>query len=126
MGPLPANQLFTTCLIVGRTGWTTKFRMNWVRTCSWARQIALLAGLLLLAICFCVARRRKRLTVCAIHWGWLSDTSPHGMCRHKCLRLRGDGRENAVLVEPHAVGAAAVFGGLEARASNLYRVSKSG
>jgi hypothetical protein len=126
MRPLPANQLFTTCLILGCTGWTTIFRMNWVRTCSWARQIALLAGLLLLAICFCVARRRKRLAVCAIHWGRLSDTSPYSMCRHKCLRLGRDGRENAVLVEPHAVGAAAVFGSLETRASDLCNVSESG
>jgi hypothetical protein len=112
--PLSTNQLFTAGLILGRTGWTTIFRMNWVRTCSWARQIALLAGLLLLAIRFGMARWRQRLAICAVHWGWLSDAAPNGMCRNESLGLGRNGRENAVLVEPHAVGAAAVFGGLEA------------
>jgi hypothetical protein len=101
--------------------------MNWVRTCSWARQIALLTRLLLLlTICFRMARRRERLAICAVHWGRLSNASPYGVCRNKSLCLRRDGREDAVLVEPHAVGAAAVLGGLEAGASDLRRVSEIG
>jgi hypothetical protein len=123
MRPLPAIQLFTTCLIMGSTGWTI-FRMNWVRTCSGARQIALLARLLLLlTICFSMARRWKRLAICAVHGRWLPNTPPNGVCRNKSLSLRRDRRENAVLVEPHAVGAATVLGGLEARAANLCVVS---
>jgi hypothetical protein len=86
--------------------------MSWIRTCSWARQVALLAGLLL-AICFGVARRRERLTICAVHGRWLPDTPPDSVCRNKSLCLRRHRREDAVLVEPHAVGAAAVLGGLE-------------
>ena len=120
--PLPtAIQLFTACLILGSAGWTI-FRVSWVRTCSWARQIALLSRLWL-TICFCVARRRERLAVRAIHGRWLSNTAPDRVCRDESLRLRRDGREDAVLVEPHAIGAAPVLGGLEARASNLLRVS---
>jgi hypothetical protein len=45
------------------------------------------------------------------------------MRRNKSLRLSGDGGEDAILVEPHAIGAAAVLGRLEARASNLWSVS---
>jgi hypothetical protein len=100
--------------------------MNWVRTCSWARQVALLARLLrwLLAVCFGMARGRERLAICAIHGRWLPDTPPNRVCRNKSLCLRRDRREDTILVEPHAVGAAAVLGGLEARAANLCVVSK--
>ena len=100
--------------------------MNWVRTCSWARQVALLARLLrwLLAVCFGMARGRERLAICAIHGRWLPNTPPNRVCRNKSLCLRRDRREDAILVEPHAVGAAAVLGGLEARAANLCVVSK--
>lgn len=71
-----------------------------------------------------MASRRKRLPVGTIH-GWrLANTSPDGVSRNKSLSLCGNGSEDAVLVEPHAVGAAAVFCRLEARASNLWgRVS---
>jgi hypothetical protein len=86
--------------------------MSWVRTCSWARQVALLAGLLL-AICFGVAGRRERLAICAVHGRWLPNTPPNGVCRNKSLCLRRHRRKDAVLVKPHAVGAAAVLGGLE-------------
>lgn len=123
MRPLPAIQLITACLIVGSTG-RTIFRMNLVRTCSWTGQILLLLRLAgLLAICFRMARRRERLAICAVHGRWLSDTAPDGMRRHKSLSLSRDWREDAVLVESHAVGAAAVLGGLEARASDLQKVS---
>jgi len=90
--------------------------MNLVRTCSWAGQILLLLRLLArrLAIRFRMVRRRERLSVRAIHGRWLSDATPDRVCRHEGLCLRRDGREDAVLVEPHAVGAAAVLGGLEA------------
>lgn len=86
-------------------------------SCSGARQILLLATWLCVGLV--LARRRKRLPVGAIH-GWrLSDTAPDGMGWDKGLRLGGDGCEYAVLVEPHAIRAAAVLGGLEARATNL-------
>jgi hypothetical protein len=119
--PLPAIQLLTTTLILGRTRWTI-VRMNWVRTCSWAGQILRLLprGL---AIGVPVACRRKWLSVRAIHGRRLSDTPPDGVCRDKRLCLGGDGREDAVLVESHAIRAAAVFGRLEARAPDLQRVS---
>lgn len=63
--------------------------------------------------------RRKRLAIGTIH-GWrLANTSPDGVGRNKSLSLCGNGCEDAVLVEPHAVGAATVLCRLEARASNL-------
>jgi hypothetical protein len=125
MRSLPAIQLFTTGLIWGSTG-RTIFRMNWVRTCSWARQILLLLRLWLarrLAIRVPMVCRRKRLAIRAIHGRWLSHATPDRMCRHERLRLRRDGREDAVLVEPHAIGAAAILGGLEAGAPDLHSVS---
>lgn len=124
MRPLPAIQLFTATLILGSTGWTI-FRMNWVRTCSWARQVALLAWWWRwLPISITMACRRERLPICAVH-GWrLSHAPPDGVCRNKSLRLGRDRREDAVLVEPHAIGASAVFGGLEARAAYLCCVSR--
>ena len=45
------------------------------------------------------------------------------MCRNKRLRLGRHWGEDAILVEPHAVGATAVFSRLEARAANLGKVS---
>jgi hypothetical protein len=98
--PLPAIQLITVCPVWRSTG-RTIVRMNWVRTCSGARQILLLAGRL--AICFRMARWRKRLAICAIHGRWLPNTTPDGVCGDKGLRLGGDGGEDAVLVEPHAI-----------------------
>ena len=91
--------------------------MSWVRTCSWAGQILLRAPWL--AVGLAVARRRKRLPVGTIHWRGLADAAPDGMGGNKSLRLCRNGGEDAVLVEPHAVGAAAVLCRLEARASNL-------
>lgn len=41
------------------------------------------------------------------------------MCWDKCLRLRGDRREHALLVEPNAVTATSILGALETRASDL-------
>jgi hypothetical protein len=120
--PLPANKLFTACLIVCSTGWT-KFRVSWVRTCSWAGQILLLRALLLVRLC--VARRRQRLAIRAVHGRRLPDTTPDCVSRNKRLSLCRDGSENAVLVESHAVGASAVLGRLETRASDLQEVSGS-
>jgi hypothetical protein len=91
--------------------------MSWVRTCSWARQILLWARWLTIGLA--VASRRKRLAICAIHGRRLADTAPDGVGGHKSLRLCRNGSEDAVLVEPHAVGAAAVLCRLETRASNL-------
>jgi hypothetical protein len=91
--------------------------MSWVRTCSWARQILLLARWLPVGIT--VARRRKGLPIGTVHGRWLSDAAPDGVGRDESLGLRGDGGEDAVLVEPHAVGAAAIFSRLEARAPDL-------
>jgi hypothetical protein len=121
MRPLSAIQLFTTRLILGSTRWTI-VRMNWVRTCSWARQVLRLLPRRL-AIGIPVACRRKWLPICAIHGRWLSDTPPDGVRRDEGLRLRGDGGEDAVLVEPHAIRAAAILGRLEARAPDLQSVS---
>lgn len=72
-----------------------------------------------LAIGVGVARRRQRLPVRAVHGRGRADAAPDGVCGHKGLRLRRHGREDAVLVEAQAVGAAAVLGGLEARAADL-------
>jgi hypothetical protein len=85
--------------------------------CSWAGQILLLLAWLLVRLC--VARRRKRLAICAVH-GWrLPDTTPDSVSRDESLCLRRDWSEDAVLIESHAVGAAAILGRLEARASDL-------
>jgi hypothetical protein len=119
--PLPAIQRITACLIVRSTR-RTIVRMNWVRTCSRTGKILLLVRRLPIGLG--VARRRERLPVGAVHGGRLSHTPPDSMSRHKSLCLSGDGSEDAVLVESHAVGAAAVFGRLEARTANLHRVSE--
>jgi len=119
--PLPAIQLLTGCLIVRSTG-RTGIWISLVRTCSGAGQILLLAGRLL-AIGLGVARGRKGLPVGAIHGRRLSDAPPDGVGGDKGLRLRRDGREDAVLVEAHAVLAAAVLGSLEARTADLEYVS---
>lgn len=120
MGPLPASQVVTAALIcTGRT--------IGIRTCGGAGQIALLLlpRARRLAVGICVARRRQRLPVRAVH-GWRgAHTAPDGVRGDKGLRLRRDGREDAVLVEPQAVGAAAVLGGLEAGAADLEQVSKT-
>lgn len=94
--------------------------MSWVRTCSGAGQILLLARRL--AIWLAVAGGRKRLAVGTVHWRWLADTAPDSVGRHEGLRLGRNWSEDAVLVEAHAVGAAAVFCRLEARAADLGRV----
>ena len=118
MRPLPATQRVTARLIV-RGGRRTIGIMSWRRTwraCR-ARQISLLPRRL--TICIRMARWRKRLSVGAVH-GWrVAHSTPDGVRRDKSLRLRRDGREDAVLVEPQAIRAAAVVGGLEAGASNL-------
>jgi hypothetical protein len=119
--PLPANQRVTACLIL-RSTVRTIVRMSWVRTCSGAGQILLLARRLPIGIT--VARRRKGLPIGTVHGRRRSDAAPDGVRRDEGLRLGGDGGEDAVLVEPHAVGAAAIFSRLEARAPDLRRVSK--
>jgi hypothetical protein len=91
----------------GRTSWRTRR----------ARQITLLAGRL--TICIRRACRRKRLPIGTVHGRRVSHPTPDGVRGDKSLRLCGDGREDAVLVEAHAVRAAAVVGGLEAGASDL-------
>lgn len=98
--PLPATKRVTASFILWSTG-RTIVRMDWIRTCSGAGQILLLATRL--AICLAVARGRERLPVGAVHGRRLSHTAPDGMRRDKGLRLGGDGREDAVLVESHAV-----------------------
>lgn len=97
--------------------WSTRrtiVGMDWIRTCSGAGQILLLLLAALLAKGLSMARRRERLPVGTVHGRRLADAAPDGVGRDKSLRLRGDGGEDAVLVEPHAIRAAAVFGGLEA------------
>jgi hypothetical protein len=96
--------------------------MSWVRTCSGAGQILLLARWLPIAIT--VARRRKGLPVGTIHGRRLSDAAPDSVGRDESLCLGGDGGEDAVLVEPHAIGAAAIFSRLEARAPDLGKVNR--
>jgi hypothetical protein len=114
--PLPARQRITGRLI-WRSTRRTIVRMSWVRTCCGTGQILLLARGLPVGVA--VACRRKRLPIGAIHGRRLADAAPDGMRRNECLGLGGNGGEDAVLVEPHAVGAAAVFSRLEARAPDL-------
>lgn len=59
------------------------------------------------------------LAVGAVQRRWRASTAPDGVSRHKSLSLGGDGGEDALLREAHAVGAAAVFRGLKARAADL-------
>jgi hypothetical protein len=119
--PLPATQRVTARLIV-RGSRRTVGIMSWGRT--WrarrARQIRLLPGRL--TICIRMARRRKRLAVGTVHLRRVWASTPEGMRGDKGLRLSRDGCEDAVLVEAHAIRAAAVVGRLEARASDLSRV----
>lgn len=118
VGPLPASQVVTAALIcTGRT--------IGIRTCGGAGQIALLRlpRARRLAVGVAVARRRQRLPVGAVHGRGRANAAPDGVSGDKGLRLRRDGREDAVLVEAQAVGTAAVLGGLEARAADLAAVS---
>lgn len=120
MGPLPASQVVTAALIcTGRT--------IGIRTCGGAGQIArlLLPRARRLSISICVARWRQRLPVRAVHGRGRADAPPDGVCGDEGLRLRRDGRKDAVLIESQAVGAPAILGGLEAGAADLGRVSKS-
>lgn len=80
--------------------------------CSGAWQILLLLTRRL-AICLCVANRRKRLAICAVHWRRLPNAAPYRVRRHKGLCLGRDGGKDAVLVESHAIRTAAVFSSLE-------------
>lgn len=48
-----------------------------------------------------------------------AGTAPDCVCGHEGLGLGGDGCEDALLREAHAVGAAAILRGLEAGAANL-------
>ena len=48
-----------------------------------------------------------------------------GVRRHKGLCLRGDRGKDTLLLEPLAVGAATIFGGVEARTSDLLHTSAS-
>jgi hypothetical protein len=114
MRPLPANQRVTACFVLRSTG-RTIVRM----TCSGTGQILLLTRRLPIGIA--VARRRQRLPIGTIHGRRLADTTPDRVRRDESLGLRGDGGEDAVLVEPHAVGTAAVFSRLEARAPDLHK-----
>lgn len=121
MRPLPATQRITASLILWST-WRTMVRMDCVRTCSGAGQILLRATRLCVGLV--LARRRKRLPVGAIHGRRLSDTAPDRVGRDKSLRLGRDGGEYAVLVEPHAIRAAAVLGRFKAGAANLCKEEK--
>jgi hypothetical protein len=53
--------------------------------------------------------------------GWWVLATPHRMRRDESLSLGADRSEDALLREAHTVGAAAVFGLFEARATNLTR-----
>lgn len=70
--------------------------------------------------------RRQRLTVRAVQLSirWRVVAAPHGMRRHKSLRLGRHGREDTLLREANAVGAASVFGLIEARAADLQHTSQ--
>lgn len=118
---LPACQRVTGRLI-WRSTRRTIVRMSWVRTCSGAGQIVRLARRL--AIGLGVAGRRERLPVGAVHGRWLPDTAPDSVRGNKGLRLGRHGGEDAVLVESHAIGAAAVLGCLKAGAADLGKVSR--
>lgn len=97
-----------------------------IRTCGRAGQIALLLPLARrLRVGLCMTCGWERLPVCAVHGRRSADTAPDGVCWYKGLSLRRNRREDAVLVESQAVGAAAIFGGLEARAANLCEVSNT-
>jgi hypothetical protein len=116
MRPLPTRQRITARLI-WRSTRRTIVRMSWVRTCCGTGQILLLARGLPVGVA--VVCRRKRLPIGAIHGRGLADATPDCMRRNECLGLGGNGGEDAVLVEPHAVGATTVFCRLEAGAPNL-------
>lgn len=129
MRPLPAVQRITARIIV-RSSRGAISRMSLVRTWSTACGTRQIVGrrrrcLLLrlrtrrLAICFGVLRCWQRLTVRAVHGRGLADAAPNGVGRHKGLGLSRDGREDAVLVEAHAIGASAIVCRLESRASYL-------
>ncbi len=55
----------------------------------------------------------------AVHIATGAHMRVGGVCRDEGLRLGGDGREHAVLVEALAVGAPSVHGVFESRAANL-------
>lgn len=114
--PFPANHCITFLCIV--RGTTSRSQCGRVRTCHIGHILRLLARSLIRL------RRLSRgllkwLPICSIHWGRLPNPSPDCVSGHKCLRLSGNWREDAVLIESHAVGAATIFGRLEARATNL-------
>lgn len=102
--------------------------MRWVRTCR-ACRAGQIAPWLLTRRCgirIGLVGRWDGLPVRAVQLGGLSHTAPDGMCGDKSLGLRRDWSEDAVLVEPHAIGAAAVLCRFEARASDLRHVLKKG
>jgi hypothetical protein len=91
--------------------------MSRIRTCRACR-----AGQILLLprrVRFGMASRRERLPICSVHGRRLSYTAPYGMCWNKSLRLRRHRRKDTILIEPHAIRAAAVVCSLEARAADL-------
>ena len=62
----------------------------------------------------------ERLTIGSVHgWGG-SHSTPNSMCWNESLSLRRDGGEDAILIEPHTVGTAAIVGVLETGAANLH------
>jgi hypothetical protein len=94
---------------------------RWIRTCRrrgtgqilrlrwrWRRR----------SVCTPMARL-ERLAKRAVHGRRRAHSTPDSVRGHKGLRLGRHGSEDAVLVEPHAVLAAAVVGGLEARTADL-------
>lgn len=94
MKPLPATQRVTAGVIMKGARRTMIEMMSWVRTCRGARQILLRWRLLLLLLLtrwltvgVCVAGRRQRLAVGAVHGRRLANAAPDGVGRHKGLGL---------------------------------------
>lgn len=104
----------------GRVAVRLTMRRHRVRA-SWAGQrISVRAGRRVVAM-----RRRKAVAVRTVQLLWLTGrgtstaATVERLRRHEGLSLGRHGREDAFLAEADAVGAAAVLGVLEARASDL-------
>lgn len=88
----------------------------------WCRRIltGLLRRILLLVA---IGVRWKRLAVCAVERlvRWCILAAIERMRGDECLGLSAHGREDALLREAHAVGAAPIFRLIETRAANLWK-----
>lgn len=88
--------------------------MSLVRTCRRCRARQILPLAWRLRIRFSMRSRRERLPICSVHWRRLSNPTPDSVRRYKGLSLSRHGREDAVLIESHAIGAATVVSGFKA------------